>query len=204
MKLMQSETILIKALERSTRIEKGHFILSTGENSEWFLQINDMPFDPRLHHAIGSYFSQIKRYLPRDAFLVCSPRTAWLGLVVSNGTEIPYTVLDRPETGYQIRKSSKWDFESRETPVLLTDLSVDGRELASLCEGISATLHYSGEFIAFSLIDRTGATLNSLRRTEVSLGLRGTVKYFFVAKLTEKGLVGGNCRDLVQAKGDQK
>ena len=154
--MTEGDGSIVRWLEESGALRKGHFLLSAGGHSTAYVQCALLLEQPRRAEKVGQLLAS--RLRPYEPEAVVSPALGGLiiGYEVARSLNIPFRFSERNKGTMTLRRG--FSLQPRERIAIVEDVVTTGKstlEVAALVQGSGATLCAVG-----SILDRTVAADN--------------------------------------------
>jgi orotate phosphoribosyltransferase len=146
------EALVVRLLEESGALRRGHFLLSSGRHSEAYVQCALLLEDPVRSRRVGAELAELLRSFHPDSVLSPALGGIIIGHEVAAALGVPFRFAERKGDELGLRRG--FSLRQGERVVLVEDVVTTGRstlETAALATGRGARAVAIG-----AIIDRTG------------------------------------------------
>lgn len=163
------EQLVLRLLEESGALRRGHFLLSSGRHSPAYVQCALLLEDPVRSRAVGAHLAEELRSFHPDSVLSPALGGIIIGHEVAAALGVPFRFAERKGDDLGLRRG--FSLRQGERVVIVEDVVTTGRstlETAALATGRGARVVAIG-----AIIDRTGgqAPFDIPFRSLMTLGL---------------------------------
>lgn len=158
---------LIELLKENEVIKFGKFTLSSGKESDYYVDMKRAVTDPKILSKVAEIISE--RIDKTGTDKIAGPALGAIPIVtaVSLKSEIPMLMIRKAKKGYGTSKLIEGDLETEDVVVVVEDVTTTGNSLINAIKAVSE----NGGLVkrAFVVVDRSEGALENLKRNGIDL-----------------------------------
>jgi len=158
---------LIKLLKDNKVVKYGKFTLSSGKESDYYVDMKRAITDPVILSKVAELISE--KINQKDIDKIAGPALGAIPIVtaVSIVSSIPMLMIRKEKKGYGTSELIEGDLKPGDKVIVLEDVTTTGN---SLINAVKAVLDSGGLVSkAFVIVDRNEGAINNLKREGVDL-----------------------------------
>ena len=158
---------LIELLKENEVIKFGKFTLSSGKESDYYVDMKRAVTDPKILSKVAEIISEKISNIGTDK--IAGPALGAIPIVtaVSLESEIPMLMIRKAKKGYGTSKLIEGDLETGDVVVVVEDVTTTGNSLINAIKAVSE----NGGIVkrAFVVVDRSEGALENLKNEGINL-----------------------------------
>jgi len=158
---------LIELLKENEVIKFGKFTLSSGKESDYYVDMKRAVTDPKILSKVAEIISE--RIDKTGTDKIAGPALGAIPIVtaISLKSEIPMLMIRKAKKGYGTSKLIEGDLETEDVVVVVEDVTTTGNSLINAIKAVSE----NGGLVkrAFVVVDRSEGALENLKRNGIDL-----------------------------------
>lgn len=173
---MDSKEYLIKILKENKVFERGHFVLASGKESDYYVNMKKAITHPEILKTIADLISE---KIDEDIDKIAGPALGAVPIAVATSlnTDIPLLMIRKEKKGYGTSKQIEGELNKGDNVVVVEDVTTTG---GSLLKAIKV-IQDNGGIIkrAFVVVDREDGAVKSFEENGIKLEPLISVSEFF-------------------------
>ncbi|OWT33446.1 orotate phosphoribosyltransferase [Methanobrevibacter sp. 87.7] len=174
---MASKDYLIKILKENKVFEKGHFVLASGKESDYYVNMKKAITNPEILKTIAELISE--KIEGENIDKIAGPALGAVPIAVASSlfTEIPLLMIRKEKKGYGTSKQIEGELNKGDNVVVVEDVTTTG---GSLLKAIKV-IQDNGGIVkrAFVVVDREEGAINAFEKEGIKLEPLISVSEFF-------------------------
>ena len=174
---MASKDYLIKILKENKVFEKGHFVLASGKESDYYVNMKKAITNPEILKTIAELISE--KIEGEDIDKIAGPALGAVPIVVASSlnTEIPLLMIRKERKGYGTSKQIEGELNAGDNVIVVEDVTTTG---GSLLKAIKVIKDNGGIVKrAFVVVDREEGAIDAFKNEGIKLEPLISVSEFF-------------------------
>lgn len=174
---MLTKDYLIKILKENKVFKQGHFVLSSGKESDYYIDMKKAITNPEILSLIAKLISD--KISNENITKVAGPALGAVPIAtaISLESEIPLLMIRKEKKGYGTSKLIEGELVPNDEVIVVEDVTTTG---GSLLKAIKA-IQDNGGIVkkAFVVVDRCEGAINAFEKENISLEPLISVNEFF-------------------------
>ena len=174
---MASKDYLIKILKENKVFEKGHFVLASGKESDYYVNMKKAITNPEILKTIAELISE--KIEGEDIDKIAGPALGAVPIAVASSlnTEIPLLMIRKERKGYGTSKQIEGELNAGDNVIVVEDVTTTG---GSLLKAIKVIKDNGGIVKrAFVVVDREEGAIDAFKNEGIKLEPLISVSEFF-------------------------
>lgn len=174
---MASKDYLIKILKENKVFEKGHFVLASGKESDYYVNMKKAITNPEILKTIAELISE--KIEGEDIDKIAGPALGAVPIAVASSlnTEIPLLMIRKERKGYGTSKQIEGELNAGDNVIVVEDVTTTG---SSLLKAIKVIKDNGGIVKrAFVVVDREEGAIDAFKNEGIKLEPLISVSEFF-------------------------
>ncbi|MGN1362557.1 MAG: orotate phosphoribosyltransferase [Methanobrevibacter sp.] len=174
---MASKDYLIKILKENKVFEKGHFVLASGKESDYYVNMKKAITNPEILKTIAELISE--KIEGEDIDKIAGPALGAVPIAVASSlnTEIPLLMIRKEKKGYGTSKQIEGELNAGDNVIVVEDVTTTG---GSLLKAINVIKDNGGIVKrAFVVVDREEGAIDAFKNEGIKLEPLISVSEFF-------------------------
>ncbi|MDD5959188.1 MAG: orotate phosphoribosyltransferase [Methanobrevibacter wolinii] len=174
---MASKDYLIKILKENKVFEKGHFVLASGKESDYYVNMKKAITNPEILKTIAELISE--KIEGENIDKIAGPALGAVPIAVASSlnTKIPLLMIRKEKKGYGTSKQIEGELNTGDNVIVVEDVTTTG---GSLLKAIKVIKDNGGIVKrAFVVVDREEGAIDAFENEGIKLEPLISVSEFF-------------------------
>lgn len=174
---MDSKDYLIKILKENKVFEKGHFVLASGKESDYYVNMKKAITNPEILKTIAELISE--KIEGENIDKIAGPALGAVPIAVASSlnTKIPLLMIRKEKKGYGTSKQIEGELNTGDNVIVVEDVTTTG---GSLLKAIKVIKDNGGIVKrAFVVVDREEGAIDAFENEGIKLEPLISVSEFF-------------------------